>query len=70
MASNLAEIILSSIGSITTILVFIVLIWDHLKDDRLLAKNVQNFYDIIENLISSYLQKEYQFENYIFSSRV
>jgi len=33
MAVNLAEIILSSISSITTILIFIVLIWDHLKDD-------------------------------------
>jgi len=33
--------------------------WDHLKDDRLLTKQVQEFYDDIEHLIFTYLQIEY-----------
>ena len=57
---NLIEIIISGIASIITVLLFIFIIWDHIKDDRLLTKNVQIFYDSIENLIFSILQKEYK----------
>ena len=39
--------------------VLIFIIWDHFKDDRLLAKEVQEFYGDIENLIYTQIQIEY-----------
>ncbi len=39
--------------------VLIFIIWDHFKDDRLLAKEVQEFYGDIENLIYTQIQSEY-----------
>jgi hypothetical protein len=39
--------------------VLIFIIWDHFKDDRLLKKEVQEFYGDIENLIYTQIQIEY-----------
>jgi len=39
--------------------VLIFIIWDHLKDDHLLTKQVQEFYNDIENLIFTYIQVQY-----------
>jgi hypothetical protein len=41
----------------STVLLFIV--WDHLKDDRLLTRQVQEFYEDIEMLIYTYIQIMY-----------
>lgn len=39
--------------------VLFFIIWDHLKDDRLLTKQIQEFYSDIEMLIFSYIQVMY-----------
>jgi hypothetical protein len=39
--------------------VLIFIIWDHLKDDRLLSKQVKEFYTDIEMLIYTYIQVKY-----------
>ena len=39
--------------------VLIFIIWDHLKDDRLLSKQVKEFYNDLEMLIFTYIQIEY-----------
>ncbi len=39
--------------------VLIFIIWDHLKDDRLLTKQVKEFYTDIEMLIYTYIQVKY-----------
>ena len=39
--------------------VLIFIIWDHLKDDRLLTKQVKEFYNDLEMLIFTYIQIEY-----------
>ncbi|MFX0060129.1 MAG: hypothetical protein ACFE8J_17670 [Candidatus Heimdallarchaeota archaeon] len=39
--------------------VLIFIIWDHLKDDRLLTRQIQEFYSDIEMLIYSYIQVMY-----------
>lgn len=36
------------------VIAIIIVVWDHFKDDRVLTKQVQEFYDDIENLIFSY----------------
>ena len=41
----------------STVLIFII--WDHLKDDRLLSKQVKEFYADIEMLIYTYIQLKY-----------
>jgi len=41
----------------------IFVIWDHFKDDRLLFKQVQDFYNDIEFLIFNHYQHEY-YKNY------
>ena len=42
-----------------SIFVLFFIMWDHLKDDRLLTKEVQEFYENIEKLIYTYIQIEY-----------
>lgn len=49
------EIILGSISA----LVFIVILWDHIIDDRRLTKRVQRYYEDLENLIFSIFEKDY-----------
>ncbi len=39
--------------------VLLFIIWDHLKDDRLLTRQVQEFYEDIEMLIYTYIQIMY-----------
>ena len=50
------------LGSISA-LVFIVILWDHIIDDRRLTKRVQSYYEDVENFIFSILEKSY-FEVY------
>lgn len=57
--------ILSIIGGFTGIIAFIIILYDHYKDDRLLNKRVRYFYNTIEKLIFSYyvkaiIQKEHR----------
>lgn len=42
-----------------SLIVLFFIIWDHLKDDRILAKQVQEFYGDIETFIFSRLQIKY-----------
>jgi len=46
-----------SLGVSTAVLFFII--WDHIKDDRILAREVQDFYTDIEMLIFTNLQVKY-----------
>ena len=55
MSLELLGIVLSA--SLTGIIA-IYIIWDHIKDDRLLTKKVQKFYENIENLIFFYYLNE------------
>ncbi|MFX1366411.1 MAG: tetratricopeptide repeat protein [Promethearchaeota archaeon] len=55
MSLTILGIILDTILSLVIVL---YLIWDHLKDDRLLTKRVQEFYSDIENLIYYYYCNE------------
>ena len=50
--------ILEIIGGFVGILAIIIVAWDHFKDDRLLTKRVQEFYEDIENLIYTFIQKK------------
>jgi hypothetical protein len=50
-------IVLISLTISTLVLLFII--WDHLKDDRILAKQVQEFYNDIEMLIFTDIQIKY-----------
>jgi len=52
MLLELFEIFSGFIGLIAILIVF----WDHFKDDRLLTKQVQEFYEDIENLIYTFIQ--------------
>ena len=49
----MAEILIGYIGLFIALLSIGIVIWDHFKDDRLLTKRVQFFYESIENLIFS-----------------
>ena len=53
------EIIIVYLSLSVSIFVLVFIIWDHLKDDRILTKEVQEFYQDIENLIYTYVQIEY-----------
>lgn len=53
------EIIVVYLSLSVSIFVLFFIMWDHLKDDRLLTKQVQEFYENIENLIYTYIQIEY-----------
>ena len=53
------EIIIVYLSLSVSMFVLFFIIWDHLKDDRLLTKEVQEFYDDIEKLIYTYIQIEY-----------
>ena len=53
--SNIIEI-LETIGGFIGIFAIIIVIWDHFKDDRLLTKEVQGFYDSIENFLASFIK--------------
>jgi hypothetical protein len=50
-------IVIISLTISTLVLIFII--WDHLKDDRILAKQVQEFYNDIEMLIFTDIQINY-----------
>lgn len=57
MAIEILEVfdsIFSVIASLIGIIAIIIVIWDHFKDDRILTKNVQEFYEDLENLIYLY----------------
>jgi len=49
------EIIIVYLSLSVSIFVLVFIIWDHLKDDRILTKEVQEFYQDIENLIYTYV---------------
>ena len=49
----MVEIFIGYIGLFIALLSIGIVIWDHFKDDRLLTKQVQFFYESIENLIFS-----------------
>lgn len=64
--STEADIILQSLTVIFTFtstlfsfITILILIWDHLKDDRNLTRQVQEYYEDIENYIFSYYQFTY-----------
>lgn len=48
--------VLEVIGGVIGILAIIIVIWDHFKDDRLLVKQVQAFYEDIEQFIYTFIQ--------------
>jgi len=49
------EIILSLIST----LVFIIILWDHIIDDRRLTKRVQRYYEDLENLVFHIFERDY-----------
>lgn len=50
--------IISIVSIIIALVSIIIVIWDHFKDDRLLTRQVQKFYDDIEHLIYYYIKKK------------
>jgi len=48
--------VLEGIGGVIGIFAIIIVIWDHFKDDRLLVKQVQAFYEDIEHFIYAFIQ--------------
>ncbi|MBA7621831.1 hypothetical protein ES703_29199 [subsurface metagenome] len=48
--------VLEVIGGVIGILAIIIVIWDLFKDDRLLVKQVQAFYEDIEHFIFAFIQ--------------
>lgn len=54
-----AESIIVYLNLIVSSAVLIFIIWDHLKDDRLLTRQIQEFYSDIEMLIYSFIQVMY-----------
>lgn len=46
-------------GTLFSLMTILILIWDHLKDDRNLTKQVQEYYEDIESYIYSYYQFTY-----------
>jgi len=53
------EDILIYISLVVSIAVLFFIIWDHIKDDKILAREVQDFYSDIEMLIFTNLQVKY-----------
>ena len=53
------EDILVYVSLVVSIAVLFFIIWDHIKDDRILAREVQDFYSDIEMLIFTNLQVKY-----------
>jgi len=53
------EDILVYVSLIVSIAVLFFIIWDHIKDDKILAREVQDFYSDIEMLIFTNLQVKY-----------
>jgi hypothetical protein len=53
------EDILVYVSLAVSIAVLFFIIWDHIKDDRILAREVQDFYNDIEMLIFTNLQVKY-----------
>ncbi len=51
--------ILVYIGVAINISVLFIIIWDHIKDDRILSMQIQEFYEDIESLIFTNLQVKY-----------
>ncbi|MCJ7650035.1 MAG: hypothetical protein MUP85_15595 [Candidatus Lokiarchaeota archaeon] len=56
MTSNIS---LTYINVIVSATVLLFIIWDHLKDDRQLTRQIQTFYSDLEMLIYSYIQIKY-----------
>lgn len=54
---NMVEVLVSYISLGIAVLSILFVVWDHFKDDRLLTKRVQNFYNDIENLIFNFYMK-------------
>ena len=46
--------IIGIVGFTIALISIIIVIWDHFKDDRLLSKQVQEFYEDIENVIFTF----------------
>ena len=44
------------IGGFIGILAIVIVIWDHFKDDRQLTKEVQEYYEHIENFLASHIK--------------
>lgn len=53
------ESVIVYLNLIVSSAVLIFIIWDHLKDDRLLTRQIQEFYSDIEMLIYSFIQVMY-----------
>ena len=56
---QLLTVIFTFTGTLFSLMTILFLIWDHLKDDRNLAKQVQEYYEDIESYIYSYYQMTY-----------
>ena len=48
--------VLEVIGGVIGIAAIIIVIWDHFRDDRLLVKQVQAFYEDIEHFLYTFIQ--------------
>lgn len=48
--------VLEIIGGFIGIFAIIIVIWDHFKDDRRLTKEVQEYYEHIENFLATYIK--------------
>ena len=46
--------IIGIVGFTIALISIIIVIWDHFKDDRLLSKQVQEFFEDIENVIFTF----------------
>ncbi|MFX1326925.1 MAG: hypothetical protein ACFE91_02115 [Promethearchaeota archaeon] len=54
-----SQIILTFLSLGLSLAVLIFIIWDHIKDDRILTREVQQFYEDIEMLIFTHIQIRY-----------
>ena len=53
------QIFLTTLSLGLSLMVLIFIIWDHIKDDKILAREVQQFYEDIEMLIFTHIQIRY-----------
>lgn len=58
---ELIEIIIEIIFGCIPALAFIIILWDHIIDDRRLTNRVQRYYEDLENFIFSYLERDYYY---------
>jgi hypothetical protein len=48
--------VIEIIGGFIGILAIVIVIWDHFKDDRQLTKEVQDYYEHLENFLASFVK--------------